>query len=115
MLYLSKVFTDHYTYNMLDARAITCLRTGNLVFKNWTPWKFWRKNRGDPKCLYDPCQEKDSLKHVLQCQYYTTRFYEGGEGPTRDWANYLVALNRERLKEFNQPLIDCEGWSKEDF
>ena len=113
MLSLTKVFTTHYTYSMLDARAITCLRTGNLMFKNWTPWKFWIRHKGDLKCLFNPCQDRDSLEHVMQCEYYTTKFYEGGEGSTRDWANYLVALNRERMQRFNQPLIDCEGWSRE--
>ena len=27
--------------------------------------------------------------------------------------NYLVLLNRERMKNFDQPLIWCEGWSFE--
>ena len=65
----------------------------NLIFKNWCPWKFQKKHLGDNKCLYRPCQEIDSLQHVMQWQYYTTRFYEGGEEPIRDWSNYLVSLN----------------------
>ena len=113
MLTLEKIFTHHYTYGMLEARAITCLRTGNLVFKNWCRWKFHSKHSGDNKCMFQPCQEIDSLEHVLECQYYATRFSEGGEGPVRDWANFLVALNKERREKFGQPLIWCEGWSTE--
>ena len=105
----SKIFNDHYTYNKFDARAITALRTGNLIFKNWCPWMIRKKHAGDPYCLFQPCMEKDSLDHVLNCQYYTTKFIEK-EGPTRDWANYLVKLDQERVEKFGQPLISCEGW-----
>ena len=113
MLTLEKIATNHYSFSSLDSRAITCLRTGLLVFKNWCPFKIQKKYRGDKKCFYDPCPEEDSLKHVMECQFYSTKFYEGGEGPVRDWANFLVSLNRERMKNFNQPLIWCEGWSPE--
>ena len=113
MLTLEKINTHHYTFGMMDARAITCLRTGLLIFKNQCPWKFQGKNGGDKLCLFQPCQDVDSLEHVMSCEYYDTKFYEGGEGPMRDWANYLVALNRERRKKFNQPLIWTEGWSVE--
>ena len=68
-----------------------------------------KKHAGDPYCLFQPCMEKDSLDHVLNCQYYTTKFIEK-EGPTRDWANYLVKLDQERVEKFGQPLISCEGW-----
>ena len=32
-----KVFNSHYTCSLMDAHAITCLRTGKLILKNWTP------------------------------------------------------------------------------
>ena len=95
----------------MEARAITAMRTGNLIFKNWCPWKFLNKNNGDMKCLYPPCQELDSLKHVLKCDFYNTKFVEGSESSTKDWARYLVKLNAERIKEFDQPLISLEGWT----
>ena len=28
----------------------------------------------------------------------------------KDWAEYLVKLNSERMKEFKQPLILLDGW-----
>ena len=95
----------------MEARAITTLRTGNLIFKNWCPYKFPAKYSGDRKCLYNPCQEEDSLAHVLECPFYKTKFIEK-DGPSRDWALYIVSLHQERMKEFRQPLISCEGWSR---
>ena len=110
MFTLEKVWTDHYTYPVIEARAITALRTGNLIFKNWCPYYIKKKYMGDPYCLFQPCREKDTLKHVLECEYYDTKFSEK-EHPTKDWATYLVALHNERLKKFAQPLISCEGWA----
>ena len=109
MLTLNKIYNDHYQYTVFEARAITALRTGNLIFKNWCPWEFSKKN-GGRKCMYPPCTENDSLIHVMECRFYRTKF-EQVEGPTRDWANYLTRLNQERISEFNQPLITCRGWS----
>ena len=109
MLTLDKVWHAHYDYPPFEARAITAYRTGNLVFKNWAPYKFPKKQRGDKTCLFQPCQEEDSLKHVLQCEYYDTKFIEIDD-PTRDLASYLVRLHEERMKKFSQPLICCEGW-----
>ena len=88
------------------------MRAGNLIFKNWCPWKFTNKNMGDLKCMYKPCQELDSLKHVLECEYYKTKFVSGNISETKDWAIYLVKLNLERIKEFDQPLISLEGWTR---
>ena len=71
-----------------------------------------KRHMGDLKCLYAPCQEPDSLKHVQECEFYTTKFIEK-EGGTKDWANYLVNLHQERVRNFRQPLISFEGWSKD--
>ena len=105
-----KVWTEHYEFPVMEARAITVMRTGNLVFKNWAPHKFSKKNMGDLLCMVPACQEKDTLEHVMNCVFYTTKFVEK-DGPIRDWATYLVALNRERIQKFGQPLILCDGWS----
>ena len=109
MLTMSKIYNHHYEYTVFEARAITALRTCNIIFKNWCPWEFLKKNSGT-KCMYPPCPEKDSLLHVMECKFYRTKF-EQVEGVTRDWANYLTRLNQERVSEFNQPLISCRGWS----
>ena len=111
LLSLEKIWTEHYEFPMMEARAITTLRTGHLVFKNWCPWKLAAKHKRDKLCMFTTCQELDSLKHVLQCDFYTTKFEETNQGPTKDWAVYLVKLHDERLEKFGQPLILCEGWS----
>ena len=109
--HLEKLWTDHYDLPLFEARAITTLRTGNLIFKNWCPWKLTIKHMQDKLCMFPACQEPDSLKHVLECDFYTTKFEEK-EGPTLDWAKYLVKLHDERVEKFGQPLISCEGWSE---
>ena len=84
MLTIDKVWNDHYDLPFMEARAITCLRTGNLIFKNWASWKFDVKYMGDNKCLFKPCQEPDTLAHVMECDYYVTRFVDTNQGPTKD-------------------------------
>ena len=108
---LDKIWTDHYSFPVMEARAITVMRTGNLILKNWAPWKMHPKHMGNLLCLVPACQEKDTLEHVLKCEFYSTKFVESIDGPTKDWARYLVALNKERIEKFSQPLISCEGWS----
>ena len=110
MFSIEKILTDHYSLPVIEARAITVMRTGNLVFKNWAPHKMLKKHMGDKLCLVPACQEKDSLEHVMRCEFYSARFVEK-EGLTKDWATYLVALNHERIEKFSQPMILCEGWS----
>ena len=112
MLVMGKIFNDHYTFPIMESRAITTLRTGNLIFKNWCPNRINLRNAGDKKCMFPACQEDDTLKHVLECEFYSTKFTEGSEGPTKDWAKYLVELDKERISKFHQPLILCDGWSR---
>ena len=113
MLTLDKVWNVHYTFNTVEARAITAMRTGNLIYKNWCPWKMLKRHMGDLRCLVKVCQEPDTLDHVMKCQFYDSKFSEGGEGPTRDWAQYLVSLHLERMEKFSQPLICFDGWARE--
>ena len=42
-----KVLHEHHTFNTMEARAITCFNTGNLVFKDSNPHKFTGKYAGD--------------------------------------------------------------------
>ena len=93
LLSLDKIQTHHYTYGVKEARAITVMRTGNLIFKNWAPHKIITKHKGDLKCLDPICQERDSLAHVLNCEYYDTKYIETSEGNIRDWATYLVKFH----------------------
>ena len=110
MLTLYEETTEHHTFPMLEARAITAWRTGTLVFKNWCPYRFRLKYQGDRKCLYPPCQGDDTLDHVMEeCEFYSTK-YKMKTGSIKDWAEYLVKLNTERMKEFKQPLILLDGW-----
>ena len=110
LLSLDSIDYNHYTFGVMEARAITVMRTGNLIFKNTAPWKLHKKHMGNKQCLVPACGEKDSLEHVLKCEYYDTRFINT-QGGVRDWATYLVALNAERINKFKQPLISCEGWT----
>ena len=112
MLSLYEDTTEHHTFPMMEARAITAWRTGTLVFKNWCPYRFRLKYQGDRKCLYPPCQGDDTLFHVREeCEFYSTKFIQTS-GSIKDWAEYLVKLNKERMREFKQPLILMDGWKE---
>ena len=37
------------------------------------------------------------MKYVFECEFYKTKFVEK-DGPTKDWARYLVQLHQEHGK-----------------
>ena len=92
MMSLDSIDYNHYNLGVMEARAITVMRTGNLIFKNWAPWKFKKKYMGNKLCLEPACGEKDTLKHVMNCEFYESRLVQI-HGNVKDWAMYLVALN----------------------
>ena len=49
------------------------------------------------------CGGEDTLEHVSQCFGYSAR--PKGDGSEKSQAEYLIELNKERIKKFNLPLI----------
>ena len=105
-----KVLHQHHMFNTMEARAITCFNTGNLVFKDWNPHKFTGKHAGDRWCLFSVCEGRDSYYHVrFECKLYTTKYRDTGD-PVKDNADFLVKLDQERIKRWKLPLIVVSGY-----
>ena len=103
-----KIKHDHHMedFTPMEARAITCFNTGNLVFKTLCPQKFrTQDNDKDRSCLERACGGVDSYSHVrFECKFYSTKFVKTGS-PILDNAKYLVKLNEERIKKWKTPLV----------
>ena len=100
-----KVTHEHYVFNVMEARAVTCFNTGNLVFKDSNPHLFRNRDKGDRWCLERACEGRDSYEHVrYECKFYRTKYVDSGE-PVRDNAKFLIKLNMERIERWKTPLI----------
>ena len=100
-----KVLHEHYTFNVMEARAITCFNTGNLIFKEWNPQHFRSRYQGDRWCLVTACEGRDSYQHVrYECKFYQTKYIDCGE-PVRDNAKFILKLNKERIARWKTPLV----------
>ena len=103
-----KIKHEHHMedFTPMEARAITCFNTGNLVFKTLCPQKFrTQDNDKDRSCLERACGGVDSYSHVrFECKFYSTQFVKTGS-PILDNTKYLVKLNEERIKKWKTPLV----------
>ena len=100
-----KVNHEHYVFNVMEARAITCFNTGNLIFKDQNPYQFRSRDKGDRWCLERACDGLDSYTHVrFECKFYKTRYVDTGE-PVKDNSRYILKLNQERIERWKTPLV----------
>ena len=100
-----KVNHEHYTFTVMEARAITCFNTANLIFKDWNPQRFRSKDKGDRWCLERACDGRDSYEHVrYECKFYKTKYVDCGE-PVKDNARFILRLHQERMTRWKTPLV----------
>ena len=105
-----KVVHSHHLFNTMEARAITCFNTGNLVFKATRGWEMPPKYQGDKWCMFRQCEGVDSYHHArYECDWYDTKYVEMGD-PVADNARFLVELDRERKRRWKVPLIVVGGY-----
>ena len=85
------------------ARALFLWRVGALKLK--TQWKIYNVKRGvGTDCVMPLCGEDDTLDHIKECKWYETKWDEKCS-TERELANYLVKINRERLKKVKMPIL----------
>ena len=60
-----KLMQEHWTFSPMESRAITAFNTGHLVFKSTKQFKFKGKLGGTKRCLFDNCNNVDTLYHAL--------------------------------------------------
>ena len=100
-----KYIREHYEFDVMSARAITCFNTGNLVFKDTCPHMFRTRDQGSRSCLEPACGGEDSYIHVrFECKFYKSKFIDSGE-PIADNARYILKLNEERIQRWKTPLV----------
>ena len=94
---------QYFSFEKLESRLMLALRIGELDFltnrrrENISKW-------GSTHCFVQVCGGEDSLEHVSQCFGYESTFNKK-DSSEQAQAEYLVALNRERLKKYRRPLI----------
>ena len=99
-------------FSMMEACAIMCFNTRNLVFKDTCLDKFREKDMGDRWCLFLGCEGRDCYAHVrCECKYYTTKYRDTGY-PVQDNAKFLVELDKMRQRGWKDSVgDDYHSWS----
>ena len=55
---------EHYVFNVMEVRAVTCFNTWNLLLKDSNPYKLFRsRDKVDRWCLERVCEGRDSYEH----------------------------------------------------
>ena len=93
-------------FSNMEARALSCFNTGNLVTKATRPHMMRSKDKGDRKCLFPACGGVDSYHHIRwECEFYSTVYIDTKTDPNKDNAVFLLALDAERQAKFKIPMI----------
>ena len=111
MIYLTnrkfeKEHLNSSNFSNMEARALSCYNTGNLITKCTRPFMMRTRDQGDRSCLFNACGGKDSYSHIrYECEFYTTTYIDTKTDPNKDNAVFLLKLDEERRNKFKTPLI----------
>ena len=95
---------QYWTFPKHQAKLLLSHYIGELSFKDNKRYEMIKKF-GSTKCFYG-CDAPDSMKHVMECENYNTQLKDyPQDGTDRKFAPYLVALDVERWRNFQCPLI----------
>ena len=93
---------DYFHFTKFESKLVFFLFVGELNLLTNKKREFMSRY-GGTHCLVKVCGGEDEIDHITKCFGYSTQCPKGGN--TKQLAEYLVALNRERIKKFNLPLI----------
>ena len=100
-----KIKKDYWGLPKLDARLVLAYKTGELNFKEFKKREMTRLY-GNTNCFIVGCREKDTLRHVMECEGYETKIKNfPQDGQDKNMAPYLRKLDLERWKYFECGLI----------
>ena len=105
-LRLKTDFKPYHNWPRSNGRAVLLWRCGALRFRdNWK--KFNKKNNADNSCPHPLCPAPDTLEHALKCLFMDTKIRGYDPDVYRDdrMCQFIVALNRERLRRYDAPLL----------
>ena len=92
----------YFSFAKLESKLMLALMIGELNFLTNRRSENMKK-LGSTHCYVGVCGGEDSLEHVSQCFGYSA--VPSGDGSEKAQAEYLVELNRERMKKFKTSLI----------
>ena len=92
----------YFSFSQLESKLMLAMMIGELNFLTNRKAENMKK-RGSTHCYIEVCGGEDSLEHVSQCFGYST--VPSGDGSEKAQAEYLVDLNKERMKKFKTALI----------
>ena len=95
---------SHFSWEKSKVKVLLAYKTGSLKFK--TAWRIYNTKRGiGTHCLFNLCPNLDNLYHVQQCLFYEVKWKREYLDSEEQLAEYLLQLNRERIKKFRMPII----------
>ena len=101
-----KEHLDSTKFSNMEARALSCFNTGNLVTKCTRPYMMRTRDKGDRSCLFVACGGVDSYHHIrYECEFYTTTYINTKTDPNKDNAKFILELDAERRTRFKTPLV----------
>ena len=90
---------DYFHFSKMESKLVFHLMIGELnLLTNKTRTRF-----GGTHCLVKVCRGEDEIDHITKCFGYSAKCPNGGN--TKQLAQYLVELNRKRIKKYNLPLV----------
>ena len=92
----------YFSFAKLESKLMLALMIGELNFLTNRRAENIKK-LGSTHCYIGVCGGEDSLEHVSQCFGYSA--VPSGDGSERSQVEYLVELNKERMKRFGTALI----------
>ena len=102
--YFGLITKVHMKWDKMKSKAMIAVRTGSLKFSN--SWKIYNCKHGlRVRCINRMCNGIDELSHAKVCKFYFTKWEEKFADSDDEMANYIIALNRERLRRFRMPIL----------
>ena len=101
---INKTVKQYWRFPKLESRLLLSYYIGELSFKDNKKREMTAKY-GNTNCFYG-CNAPDSLEHVKYCKKYDTQyesFYQ--DGTDKRFVEYLRALDIERWRKFQCPLV----------
>ena len=93
---------DYFHFSKLESKLVLHLFIGELNLLTNKKREYMARY-GGTHCLVKVCGGDDEIDHITKCFGYTAKCPMGGN--TKQLAQYLVELNKERIKKYNLPLV----------
>ena len=91
-------------WEKMKTKAMLALRTRSVKFK--MSWRLYNCKRGiGVDCVVPMCGGPDTLSHVQVCPFYSTKWKKEYADTDEQMAEYLLQINRDRLRKYMLPIL----------